>query len=351
MKIIFRADASVQIGTGHIMRCLTLAGELREKGVEVAFVCRELPGNLCHVLASSGHLVQRLPYDPGQNSAPFDVNWEKDALETAGFINNIFEPLDWLVVDHYALDRRWEKYLRPYVKKIMVIDDLANRPHDCDLLLDQNLYKNMENRYDTLISEHCIKLLGPQYALLRPEFKEARKKLKQRQGSIQRVLIFFGGSDPTNETAKALEAISLLDHLQLKIDVVVGAANPNKERIKEKCLTMQNTTFYYQVDNMAELMAGADLAVGAGGSATWERCCLGLPSLVSILADNQYELANNLAKQGAIIYLGWAKDLNVLGYFEAISKITNIQILKMSQQGAKLVDGEGCKRVVDKMLN
>jgi len=200
LKILIRTDSSVQIGTGHVMRCLTLADELRERGAEIVFVCRDFAGNLCGY--TEGNL---------KHAAWLGADWQTDARQVEEIIKDFNTHPDWLVVDHYALDERWERYLRSYVKKIMVIDDLADRPHDCDLLLDQNFYENLESRYDGLAPSGCKKLLGPKYALLRPEFREERKNLRKRDGYVKRIMIFFGGSDPTNETTKALEAVRMLN--------------------------------------------------------------------------------------------------------------------------------------------
>jgi len=313
MKVVFRADASVQIGTGHIMRCLTLADELREKGAEIFFICRQLPGNLCDFIEQKGYPVHRLPY-PGQptdavtdHAQLLGANWQADAEETKAVLEKEAGIIDWLVVDHYGLDAWWETQLRPYTKKIMVIDDLANRPHDCDLLLDQNLYKNMEIWYRKLVPDRCLMLLGPAYVLLRPEFKEARRNLRQRDGTVKRILIFFGGSDPTNETAKALKAVQIINRPEIVVDVVVGSTNLHKEEIQQLCSARPNTSFYCQAENMAELMAVADLAIGAGGTATWERCFLGLPSITLIVAQNQADTTKAVAAKGAAWNLGWSE--------------------------------------------
>ncbi|MFZ5632096.1 MAG: UDP-2,4-diacetamido-2,4,6-trideoxy-beta-L-altropyranose hydrolase [Bacillota bacterium] len=316
MNVVIRTDASVQIGSGHVMRCLTLASQLRGKGARVSFVCRELTGNLCSLAEEKGFRVYRLPYS---ESLSGDNMWEADAEQTAAVLKRAGN-IGWLILDHYALDSRWESQMRPNVKNIMVIDDMADRPHDCDLLLDQNLSKNMETRYEGLVPVHCRKLLGPRYALLRPEFREARKHLRERGGSVRRILVFFGGSDPTNETAKALEAIRRLNRPDIAVDVVVGGANPHKEQIKQLCSVMPSTTFYCQVDNMAELMARADLAIGAGGTATLERCFLGLPSIVLVVAQNQYETAAAVADAGALWVLGWFHEVSVERIQQAVAR-------------------------------
>ncbi|MGR3176663.1 MAG: UDP-2,4-diacetamido-2,4,6-trideoxy-beta-L-altropyranose hydrolase [Candidatus Anammoxibacter sp.] len=359
MNIVFRTNASISIGSGHVMRCLTLADILNQKGCEISFICRELPGNLCDYVEKKGYQVHILPeIEPendlsGQTTAHADwlgVDWKTDALQTADVLG-AEQKADWMIVDHYALDERWEKYIRPHVKKIMVIDDLADRKHDCDLLLDQNLYEDMETRYDELMPQDCVKLLGPKYALLRREFVEARKNLKMRNGTVKRILIFFGGSDPTNETSKALEAVRLLNRPDIAVDVVVGSANPHKDAVKELCSKLPNTYYHYQVENMADLMVKADLAAGAGGSITWEKCCLGLPSIVYSIAKNQEELAKGVGKYGALFYFGCSSSVNAEKISCHLSPLLSSpdNLKAVSKKGMFLVDGIGCDRVVKKM--
>ncbi|MBI5485468.1 MAG: UDP-2,4-diacetamido-2,4,6-trideoxy-beta-L-altropyranose hydrolase [Deltaproteobacteria bacterium] len=318
MQVVIRADASVQIGSGHVMRCLTLADELRRRGADLTFVCREHPGNLIGAIAGKGYGVVILRQEAKTYSvrsgdvvhaAWLGVPWEQDARETLDSLGEAIP--DWLIIDHYGIDRRWEETLRPHVGRIMVIDDLADRPHDCELLLDQNLYKGMETRYDKLVPLGCKKLLGPQYALLRPEFAIARKNLRQRDGQIRRVLVFFGGVDPTNETAKSVRALAgIMDH-RLEVDVVVGNGNIHKQGIQEQCTEKDGFYYHCQVNNMAELMAAADLSIGAGGSATWERCSVGLPSITISIARNQVETTEVVADRGAAWYLGESANVHI----------------------------------------
>jgi len=346
MKIYIRTDSSTEIGTGHVMRCLTLADILRGKGAEVKFICRDLPGNISDFIEKKGYFVYRLPYQGrkiGQKNCYahwLGADWSIDAEQTKDIIrqNNL---IDWLIIDHYAIDINWERKLRPYVKKIMVIDDLANRPHDCDLLLDQNFYEDLEKRYDKLVPGHCVKLLGPKYALLRPEFIAARKKVKVRDGRVKRILVFFGGSDPTNETAKALEAIRMLNRPDIITDVVVGSANPRKEQIRLMCQSIQNTNFYCQVDNMALLMARADLAIGAGGGTTWERCCLGLPTIAISVADNQKEVLNVLHKYGVLWNLGCYYGVGINNIIEKIKLcLSKPECIELMAKKALMLIGE-----------
>lgn len=316
MKVLFRTDASVEIGSGHLMRCLTLADQLREEGVEAAFICRDLPGGMFDLLQARGYRFARLPTAAEAGK----VTPQLDAGETiAAAIELFHDGADWLVVDHYGMDDAWERSLRPHVRRIMAIDDLANRTHDCDLLLDQNYYRDMEQRYRGLVPEHCVTLLGPAYVLLRPEFAEARKKLRTRDGTVRRILIFFGGSDPTNQTGKALEAMKLVSRPEIAVDVVVGVANPYRETIRAICEELPNTAFHCQVSSMAELIANADLGIGAGGGAMWERCYLGLPTITVVFADNQQRTTKDVAGIGAIEFLGWADRLTSQDYVRAIN--------------------------------
>jgi len=338
MNILIRTDASEQIGSGHIMRCLTLANELRQKAC-VSFICRNLPGNMCDYIEQQGYVVHRLPLQ--------ETDWQTDAKQTGAILAAENRLIDWLIVDHYSLDAQWEIAIRPYINKIMVIDDLANRSHNCDILLDQNLYVDMENRYHDLVPRHCKQLLGPKYALLRPEFLAARKTLRKRDGNIKRILIFMGGSDPTNETAKALESIKLLNRTDITVDVVVGASNPHKEQVKQICDNLSNAAYYCQVSNMAELMVKADLAIGAGGSSNWERCCLGLPSLVITIAENQEELTQTLHEQAYLISLGTKEKVSAETIWQNLYDILNEAeiVLSFIDRGKQLVDGNGVKRV------
>ncbi len=185
----------------------------------------------------------------------------------------------------------------------MVIDDLANRKHNCDIILDQNYYADMKLRYQGLVPKYCNQLLGPEYALLRKEFYVAKKTLRKRSGTIKNILVFFGGSDPSNETGKTLEALIQLKTTDLAINVVVGASNPHKDSLKLIC-DINNFNYLCQVSNMAQLMAEADLAIGAGGTTTWERCFLELPSIVIAIAENQVGLCEEAAKAGVITFLG-----------------------------------------------
>lgn len=359
MKVIIRTDSSFQIGSGHVMRCLTLADELRQRGADILFVCREHPGNMIDLIEGRGHQVVRLA-KAETNLIPttedvahaewLGVSWQQDVKEVSAVVENIAP--DWLVIDHYALDRRWEQVLRQYIGKIMVIDDLADRSHDCDLLLDQNLYREMETRYDTLVPKSCQKLLGPKYALLRPEFFAARNSLlRQRDVIVKRILVFFGGIDSTNQTEKTLLALAAIDNRTFEVDVIVGGGNSRKDRLQSICMAHSGFHFHCQIDNMAELMVAADLSIGAGGSTTWERCVVGLPSLVVTVAENQVNIADSADKAGVLSYLGKSSEISHTRlHQEIIATLSNENILQnMSNKALNLVDGGGVKLTADVM--
>ena len=340
------------------MRCLTLADALRRRGAQVRFISRHMPVYLRDMLTTNG--IEFASLESDAEPTPLDelahAQWlgtgqVQDSQDTIRILSD--KTWDWLIVDHYALDIRWENALRGSTKKIMVIDDIADRRHDCDLLLDQNFYSDMEKRYENLVPSQCVKLLGPKYALLRPEFRKARENLRKRDGRVSRIFVFFGGSDPTNETAKALEAIRLLGRPDIAVDVVVGAANSHQDVIAAICESMPNTAYHCQVDNVAQLMANADLAIGAGGSANWERCCLGLPSIIFSLADNQSSGSEAIALWGAHLYLGKREKVDTTLLLASLEiALASPQLLqRMSDAGYAILDGKGAERVSSRILS
>lgn len=331
MNIVIRTDASIEIGTGHVMRCLTLAKQLRSEGAIVTFLCRKFPGNTMNFIEREGFDVVSLPFIGKINSIEWiRNNWEQDAEDTKSILEDLYQEVDVLIVDHYGLDARWEKNIKSYVNKIMVIDDLANRPHNCDLLVDQNYYMNIHSRYKSLVPNDCVQLLGPDYILLRDEFLNVDTNQIKRTGEINNILIFFGGSDPTGETLKALKAVRNLDIS--KINVVVGAANPRKGQVEQLCTELSNAIFYCQVNNMASLMLEADLAIGAGGVTTWERCYLKLPSLVTIVAPNQLKLTTDVVSTGSLINLGYYDEVTSSRIEQVVTRL-----LKQPQEVAKMI--------------
>ncbi len=349
----------MQIGTGHIMRCLTLANALRDKGAECRFVCREHPGNLIDYLRRHGFDVVSLPIaDSKVESSETDTkqlaharwlgsDWATDAAQTKIGVGE--KAADWLIVDHYALDDRWENALRSIYRKLMAIDDLADRVHACDVLLDQNLVENVNTRYKDKVPEPCTCLIGPEYALLRPEFNALRLATLARRETpeLNRLLVFLGGSDEENETSKVVDGIKQANRKWQHIDVVVGQNFPAIETLKKDLAHFPSATLHVQTSDMARLMAAADLAITAAGSVTWEKCALGLPSLVVIQGDNQYPIATKMHEYGAQITLGLASELTPATYAHYLDTVRLDELTAMTQTAAAICDNSGIASVLN----
>lgn len=346
MRVFIRTDASVALGTGHVMRCLTLADKLKKHGAEISFICRTLPGDLNDYIKNSGYDVYRLQIDEGMNDHIQDAKESSEVI-----VENSNEKIDWVIVDHYGLDEKWESVIRPHTRNIMVIDDLANRKHDCDILLDQNLVFNFKNRYQNLVPKKAIQLLGPSYALLRPDFFKARKRLTRDRNNIERLLISFGGTDPKNQTKKAINVIQQMNK-KIIVDVVIGENNPYKMELKSLCDGMPNTTLYHQTNEMAKLIMEADLAITAGGSTTWERFCLGLPAIIISVSDNQIPIAQESHRLGIDYYLGPSNNVTEDNIKQGILRMINYNksYKKAQKLAMNLVDGQGTERVLNIML-
>lgn len=275
------------------------------------------------------------------------MNWEVDAAQTISAIKGT--NIDWLIVDHYALDKNWEARLRPFCSKLMVIDDLADRPHDCDLLLDQNLGREQSD-YADHTPKACKLCIGPRYALLRPEFARLRAYSLERRtkAPLKTLFITMGGVDQNNATGKVLEALkpcALPDDLQ--ITVVMGPHAPWLSDVQALALTMPwPTDVKAGVKNMAQLMAKSDLAIGAAGSTSWERCCLGLPSIAMVLADNQIEGAKALSDLGAAIWIMETSELS--DKFDNLLNDSAV-MAHLGMISSKIVDGCGVENLIEVM--
>jgi UDP-2,4-diacetamido-2,4,6-trideoxy-beta-L-altropyranose hydrolase len=355
MKFVFRTDASTKIGSGHVMRCLTAAEELKKNGAEITFISRAHEGNLNDLISSKGMEVVSLPVPELQSMLGvkkesndygewLGISKERDAEQTISALGKTVP--DWLIVDHYGLDEGWEKTLRAHVKNIMVIDDLADRPHDCDLLLDQNWFENREKRYEGLIPPNCTKLLGPEYALLQPQYAELHPCTPPRMGPIQRIFVFFGGADNDNLTGRAIAAFLALGRPDIVLDVVINPVNHYVAAIREQVKAHANITLHEALPSLARLMLKADLAIGAGGTTSWERCCLGLPSVIITLAENQKPIAAALDRQGFARWLGHQDSVSESTLTAALENVLeNERAADWSHCCMELVDGKGAARV------
>ena len=356
VNYVFRVDSSGKIGSGHLMRCLTLARALRDVGAICSFICRALEGNLNHLVVSEDFSLNELAQSgPGARTTyenePYhgswrEVDWEVDAAETLSVLSAL-NP-QWLVVDHYGLWYDWQVAVGSGCK-IMVIDDLADRKHHCNLLLDQNIGSDTLG-YKGLIPSFCATLFGPDYALLRPEFKEYREASLARRVDygIENILINFGGGDPDNHIARVLRALLSIDISgNVTISIIFGGLSAINEEHKQLISQFSNTiTSYGMVSNMAEILSVSDLVIGAAGSSSWERCCLGVPSIIFPVALNQSGIAEQLSKCGAAIALN-NQDLSNGNLGRLVNRMLQSQDLaKMSKIAATVCDGNGLAKVI-----
>lgn len=346
--VLIRTDASQRIGSGHVMRCLTLADALRDRGREIEFICRKQQGNYIDIVREHGYKVHALDgADDYSQYGWLGVSVERDVQETLQALDG--RRTEWLIVDHYGISTEWERELAMHVDKLMAIDDMADRGHICHLLLDQNFSLNASKRYQTHVPPSCTQLLGPQFALLRDEFVRTRASLRSRGGRVCKVLVFFGGGDPDNLTGKVISTMIRPEFDGLALDIVIGAANPHRESIVQQLIGRLNTRLMVQVNNMAELMASADLAIGAGGGTTWERMCMGLPTIVVTIAENQLPATHDLHSQGLVRWVGDFRLIDLPSLTKQIAEaVAGTEINRwQSTQCMQLVDGLGVTRVAD----
>lgn len=365
MKVVFRCDASLHMGTGHVMRCLTLADELRDRGAQCHFISREHPGHLIGLIQTKGHALHVLPLDeaptPPEDGEPDSLShrdWlgcsqAHDTHLCEAYLHGL-EP-DWLVVDHYALDARWENAMRRHCRRVMVIDDLADRRHDSDLLLDQTLGRDPA-AYANLVPKGCMMVCGSSFALLRPEFANMRPHSLQRRSGIDQIrhlLITLGGVDRENVTCDILTHLSASElPPECRITIVMGQSAPWLDLVRQTAMAMPwPVTVLAGAHNMAELMADSDLAIGAAGSTSWERCCLGLPTVQVILAENQRLAAASLASAGAVIQLDQGERMRA----ELVNIIHELgqgrpALQDLSHCASQITDGHGAAVLADLLM-
>lgn len=349
MLVIFRVDASLAIGTGHVMRCLTLAQALKENGVNVEFICRKHKGNLISKIRIKGFRVYELEVLDEVDHELAHSHWlgatqRQDADDCVDILKT--KNTSWLIVDHYSLDEQWQKRLDPYYEKLMVIDDLADRKHHCNILLDQNFGRSYNN-YKNLVLKSVKLFMGSKYALLRPEFEKYRQySLNRRKDEkLKRLLVSLGGVDLDNITGKVIERLQNSNlPKSVEIIIVMGAMSPHLKNVINSANNLPyKSEVKVDIDNMAELMANSDIAIGASGSSTWERCCLGLPTLQLVTANNQEFIASKLNKINAIKLVEIDKVIENLENFQYWIKSTGVS-------ASKVTNGNGVKRIMEYLV-
>lgn len=358
MRAVFRTDASPQIGTGHVMRCLTLADVLRKQGVVCQFVCRTHEGHLVDQIRARGYVVHALPKQQLSGKFPSDLthgswlgaDWQTDADQTRQALAS--EALDWLIVDHYALDHRWETALRSSCKHIMVIDDLADRRHDCDVFLDQNYGSSIDD-YHSFLPINCERYFGPRYALLNPIYAERRNQLPSRNGKIRRVMIYFGGGTDKFDLMKAM--VDVFGHpelIKIELEIVFNSKFERYQYLQERLLERGHFTVHHDLPHLADLFAHSDVAIGAAGSATWERCCLKLPSILIETALNQKKIGAEMKKAKSAIVLYPGKNIVQQVTAQFLTLLENKKMYRdMSAKAGAICDGLGVFRTASKIIN
>jgi len=258
---------------------------------------------------------------------------------------------DWVVLDSYSLDSEWETAVRPFVEKIAVIEDLADRRHDCDLLIDQNYTDRSTEIFKRQVPDACELLLGPHFALISKEFRMIREIKTRPANELKRILVFCGGSDPQNLTQQVIDELSCGELSSITVDVVIGAQNKSFDRDASRKLK-SNFVVHDAGSEFAQIMRRADLAIGAGGTTTWERMCLGVPSILVSIAENQNHACKKLGRDGLITHLGEQASLEPGVIRAAVigAKTMYASLFNQIKRQQILVDGRGCERVVDKLM-
>lgn len=344
--IAVRVDGGRSIGSGHVSRCLNLAAELRRRGALVEFICRDMPGSLTPLIRADGFRTWSLPLVSDQEAREpwLQAPEALDAEQTRAVLEQI-RP-SWLIVDHYGLGEQWHRVQREVVGSILVIDDLCNRPLDCDVLLHTGYpVETLSDRYAAWVPERCRRLVGPRYAVLGAEYAPLCRAMNVSRRDPRRILVFFGGTDATDETSKTVDVLCGKEFAHLAVDIVLGPNHPAPEKVKALAAARSGTVVHEGLRSLAALMLRADLAIGAGGATTWERLCLKLPSVVVTVAANQEAATAALASDGMLLWVGRAPDVSAEDLAKAITLALN-----KAWDARPIVDGFGNRRVAATML-
>ena len=353
----FRADGGGQMGAGHLMRCLTLANALNARGYDCHFLTCAAPAALREQMRAAGHQVHmvspRAENDPRKEPALQHADWlghsqRADSTACAEVLGNL-RP-DWLILDHYALDCRWQSDLAPMVTRQLSIDDMADRAFLSDIHVDPNPLNAPQIESRDLLPGDAQALLGCDYALLRPEFTRAEAEGTPPTAPYD-ILVMMGGVDHADLSSQVVEwliSASDMRAITRRITVVVGAAARISDRLYGLEGTLTGTLRILQnPPDIADLMSAADLCVGAAGGAAWERCATGLPSLTLVTAENQRAIARYLDENGAALSLDSLAREPFLAAFDALCQPG--RLLEIRTHAMRLVDGRGTARVIDAM--
>jgi len=342
LRLLVRADASSRLGSGHVLRSLALTEELRCRGGEAIFVCRDAPGHLADWIRDRGYPVRLIE---ALDCPEADAQATRQAAAADG-------PFDWLWVDHYHLDARWERAARGLARRTAAIDDMADRPHDVDLFVDYTHPASEAALYDPLLPAGTRRLIGHDYVFLRREFTD-RPVPERDYSSVKRLLVMQGGSDPPGMTDRVLDALDAPEFADLRVDVAVGLSNLRLTALRRRLGDCPNRQLHVQHLRPSDLMRQADLCIGAGGMTSWERCYLGLPTLAIVIVENQMHITNMLAAYGALQNLGRSENLSIVALREHLrwAIADDIWRRRSGTLGQHLIDGHGVCRVIDALEN
>ncbi len=337
-RILIKADASYDIGTGHVMRMAALAGGMKKFGADIVFACRLLDGNMNAFLRAQGFVVTDLPKVSGYDIKQSDSRTWLGADIVQDLDDTFrFGGCDILVADQYGIDRSWCTGARAHAKLVVCVDDEGKRALDCDMLINQNYFSD-NGMPEQDVPEHCLKLVGPPYAMLRPEFAVMRAKTKRR-AALNSLLVIMGGRD--------VNGIGLRIAAALNPDInttFIGGGDALRELCAEKSFR-----YLERSDDISSEMSRADFCIGAAGSTTWERCCLYLPSALFILAENQQVIADNLANADICLNLGPHETFDYASINSVLKEMNGSKLEAMSEKCGRLVDGLGVDRIIDKI--
>ena len=352
MRIAIRVDASPVMGLGHLQRCLALAAALRETGAECVFVTRDLGVNGADRIARAGHPVHRLPApgtaEPIEGGPPHaawaQVAWTVDAAQTCDGLAGM--AVQWVVVDHYAFDASWHRTVAARLAtRVAVIDDLADRPLDAALLIDQNLHDDHQRKYSGLLARPTPLLAGPRFALLDAAYAAA-PRCKPRH-PVRSIGIFMGGTDARDLSTSALRACREEAGFHGDIEIVTTRANPHHHALIALAAQWPRTRVSLDLPHLAKFFGAHDVQIGAGGGAMWERCCIGAPTLAVVAADNQRTVIDELARLGAVVTPDPADDVSPAALARTLRPLLDDAGLRqrLSATTQTLVDGLGARRV------
>lgn len=360
MRVVFRVDASSRIGLGHLVRCLALARAVRSLGANVLFLVRRHDVDVSARIADADCALNWLE-PPPSNDVNADaakepvhaswagVPWSGDAAESAREVSAW--NAGWVVVDHYSFDARWHQHIRRETSaRIAAIDDLADRNLDVDLLIDHNFVKDHHSKYAGRVGASTLILGGPRFALIGPAYANGPRYVFD--GAVRKIGIFMGGVDAADLTTRAWEGCRGAAGFMGRIDIATTSANPHLSRLRGQVARDHDASLAVDLPDLSGFFAEHDLQIGAGGGATWERCCVGAPALTLVVAENQRGVVEALSAAGVVAALpsGHEPTAEVIG--RAVAELLDQpdRLATMSVRSRKLVDGLGAGRVALSML-